>query len=103
MAQFESVAKLGDIKDGELAMFEVGGRPVAIANVAGSLYGFDDICTHMGCSLAQGGSLDGTTVTCPCHGSQFDVTSGEVRRWPAVEPLSTYPVRVQGDTIEVEV
>lgn len=103
MAQFEPVAKLSDVEEGGLAMFEVAEHRIAIANVAGTLYGFDDTCTHMGCSLAQGGSLDGTTVTCPCHGSQFDVTSGEVRRWPATEPVATYPTRVEGDTIEVAV
>lgn len=102
MVQFTTVAKLGDIQDGGLAMFDVAGTRVAIANVAGSLYGFGDVCTHMGCSLAEG-ELEETTVTCPCHGSQFDVTTGEVRRRPAVTPVSAYPVRVEGDAIQVEV
>ena len=102
MARFESVAKLGDVNDGELAMFEVAGNQVAIANVGGSIYGFDDVCTHMGCSLAEG-ELNETIVTCRCHGSQFDVMTGGVRRGPAIDPVSTYTVRVQGDTIEVEV
>ena len=102
MARYERIAKLGDVDDGELAMFEIAGNPVAIANVGGSFYGFHNVCTHTGCSLAEG-VLDETTVTCPCHGSQFDVTTGAVQRGPAIDPVSTYPVRVQGDTIEVEV
>jgi len=48
MVRFERVAKLGDVGDGELAMFEIAGNPVAIANVGGSFYGFHDVCTHRG-------------------------------------------------------
>jgi nitrite reductase/ring-hydroxylating ferredoxin subunit len=102
MARFERIASLGDVKDGEVTLFEVAGNPIAIANVGGSLYGFHNVCTHMGCSLAQG-VLDDSIVTCPCHGSQFDVTTGEVRRGPAFEPVVTYPVQTQGDDIEVGV
>ncbi|MGQ0849556.1 MAG: Rieske (2Fe-2S) protein [Actinomycetota bacterium] len=102
MDQFATVAKVVDIKDGDLASFEVAGNRVAIANVGGSFYGFGDVCTHMGCSLSEG-ELEETTVTCPCHGSQFDVTTGAVRRPPAREPVSAYPVRVQGDAIQVQV
>lgn len=102
MARFERVAALGDVSDGELAMFEIAGKAVAIANVGGSLYGFDDVCTHMGCSLSEG-MLDATTVTCPCHGSQFDINTGAVLTGPAFDPVATYPVRAQGDALEVEV
>jgi nitrite reductase/ring-hydroxylating ferredoxin subunit len=63
------------------------GRKIAVANVGGELHGFDDTCTHRGCSLAQG-TLDGTVVTCPCHGSQFDVTTGAVVLGPATEPVA---------------
>jgi 3-phenylpropionate/trans-cinnamate dioxygenase ferredoxin subunit len=101
MVRFEPVAKLGDVDEGELALFEIGGSPITIANVGGTFYGFHDVCTHMGCSLAAG-VLDETVVTCPCHGSQFDVTTGGVLRGPATDPVSKYPVRLEGDTIEVE-
>jgi nitrite reductase/ring-hydroxylating ferredoxin subunit len=102
MSRFEPVANVGDVDDGELARFEIGGSPITIANVGGSFYGFHDVCTHMGCSLAAG-VLDETVVTCPCHGSQFDVTTGSVQRGPASDPVSTFTVRVEGETIEVEV
>ena len=102
MGQFANVAKVGDIGDGDLASFEVAGSQVAVANVGGTFYGFGDVCTHMACSLAAG-ELEGTTVTCSCHGSQFDVTTGAVRRPPADEPVPSYPVRVQGEDIQVQV
>ena len=101
MVRFEPVAKLGDVNYGELALFEIAGSPITIANVGGTYYGFHDVCTHMGCSLAEG-VLEGTVVTCPCHGSQFDIITGSVRRGPAIDPVSTYTVRIEGDTIEAE-
>ena len=76
------VGKAGAVQDGEMRVFDVGGTKVNVANARGHLYAFDDTCTHMGCSLANG-DLEGTTVTCACHGSQFDVTSGAVLRGPA--------------------
>jgi nitrite reductase/ring-hydroxylating ferredoxin subunit len=101
MAEFTPVAKSGDIAEGQLAKFDVNGVDVAIANVDGTLYAFGDVCTHAQCSLAEG-ELEGTTVTCPCHGSQFDVTTGEVRNPPATEPVQSFPVRAEGDVIKIQ-
>jgi nitrite reductase/ring-hydroxylating ferredoxin subunit len=80
---------------GGLAAFDLDGQRIAVANVAGTLYAFADPCPHRQCSLAEGG-LDGTVVTCPCHGSQFDVTTGERLRGPAVRGIPTFAVRTEG-------
>lgn len=101
-AESVTVAKTGDVEAGELAAFDVSGRKVAIANVDGTLYAFDDVCTHRQCSLAEG-ELEGTTVTCPCHGSQFDVRTGAVLTPPATVPVKSYPVRVEADAIQIEI
>lgn len=100
--QFTTVAKAGDIPPGELAAFNVEGTQVAIANVDGVFYAFDDTCTHRRCSLAEG-DLEGTTVVCPCHGSVFDVTTGAVLAPPAVVPVGSYRVWVEGDALLVDV
>ncbi|MGH2793412.1 MAG: Rieske (2Fe-2S) protein [Actinomycetota bacterium] len=102
MSEFTSVTKPGDIQEGRLAAFDVNGAKVAIANVDGTFFAFGDVCTHARCSLAEG-DLEGTTVTCPCHGSQFDVTSGDVLNPPATEPVPVYRARVEGDAIQVEI
>ena len=83
---FERVDRAKAIPTGEMRVFDLAGTKVSVASASGRLYAFDDKCTHMGCSLAEG-TLDGTTVTCPCHGSQFDVTSGAVLRGPATRPV----------------
>lgn len=82
--------------------FEVGGVRIAVANVEGTFYAFGDTCPHAGCSLAEG-DVDGTIVTCPCHGSEFDVTSGKLLRHPAVESVKSYPVRVEQGALSIEV
>ena len=75
---------------------------VAVFNVGGRVCAAQAKCTHRGGPLNEG-KLDGSTVTCPWHGSQFDVCSGAVRRGPATDPLKTYPVVVEGDVGRVEV
>jgi nitrite reductase/ring-hydroxylating ferredoxin subunit len=101
MTEFTRVGKNGEVNEGEMAAFDVGGQKVAVARVDGSLYAIGDVCTHARCSLAEG-ELEKKTVTCPCHGSQFDVTSGAVLNPPATEPVPVFRVRVQDDEIEVE-
>jgi 3-phenylpropionate/trans-cinnamate dioxygenase ferredoxin component len=72
---------------------------VAIVRVDNHLYAFDDLCTcaEPACPLS-GGLLTGTTLMCQCHGSEFDITTGEVIGGPATTPLGTYAVHeVDGD------
>ena len=95
------VGNAKDVVENEMRVFDVAGTEVSIANTLGDLHAFDDKCTHMGCSLAKG-KLEGTTVTCPCHGSQFDVTTGAVIRGPAELPVRSRLVEVKGDDLMVE-
>lgn len=95
------IGNVGDVANGEMRVFDVAGTDVNVANVGGHPYAIDDTCTHMGCSLADG-RLDGTTVTCACHGSQFDVTSGAVLRGPAQRPVRSLPLQVNGDELLAE-
>ncbi len=94
------VGRLGDIPAGGVALFDVEGKSIAVANVGGRLFAFDDVCTHRGCSLASG-RLDDTSITCPCHGSVFQVTDGSVASGPATEPLRTYEVQVVDDELSI--
>ena len=101
-ADFVAVAKIGDLEPGTMKLVEVTSRKISIANVDGSIHAFDDLCTHQHCSLSEG-ELDGAAVECPCHGSRFDVATGEVLNPPAKEPIKTYQVQIDGDTIAVKV
>ncbi len=97
--------RIGNVKDvapGQIRAFDVAGAKVDVVNVDGQLHAFDDTCTHRGCSLARG-TLDGTTLTCACHHSQFDVTSGAVLRGPATQPVRSRSAQIDGEDVLVEV
>ncbi len=95
------IGSVRDVTPGEMRAYEVSGTPVTIVNANGHFYAFDDTCTHAGCSLADG-DLEGTIVTCACHGSQFDVTSGAVLRGPAERPVRIHAVEVRGEDLLTE-
>ena len=95
------IENASDIAVGQMRVFDVAGTKVNVANVGGQLHAFDATCTHRACSLAKG-HLDGTTVTCPCHGSQFDVTSGKVLRGPAQQAVRSRLVQIDGESLLVE-
>src|ERR687895_1471239 len=90
-----------DRRAGGIVSTDVRGTRIAIANVGGTYYAFDDTCTHEQCSLAEG-DLAGTTIACMCHGAEFDVRTGQVLAPPAPAPIKVYPVRVNGESLEVE-
>jgi 3-phenylpropionate/trans-cinnamate dioxygenase ferredoxin subunit len=102
VAEFVPVTEGAMPDEGTLAAFDVGGQRVAVVNLEGTLYAFDDLCPHRQCSLAEG-VLEGTVVTCPCHGSQFAVTTGERLRGPAVRGVRTYAARVERGALQVEI
>jgi 3-phenylpropionate/trans-cinnamate dioxygenase ferredoxin subunit len=102
MSDFVTVARVEDLKPGEVQVFEVGYDYVAVANIDGELCAFADICTHDGGPLVEG-DLEGRVVTCPRHGARFDVCTGDVLSLPAVVPLPTYEVRAVDGEVQVRV
>ncbi len=97
-----TVANARSVSVGEMTAVKVDDLEIAVANVGGDYYAFNDICTHRRCPLSDG-ELEETTLTCICHGSRFDVTTGEVLRGPAQRPLQVYPVTVVGDELQLDV
>jgi 3-phenylpropionate/trans-cinnamate dioxygenase ferredoxin subunit len=95
------VAKVSDIPAGTTKAVMVDDVSVLLCNVDGTIYAIEDVCTHDGAELDQG-RLDGACIECPRHGARFDVRTGAVLALPAVMPVPTYAVRVDGDDIYVE-
>jgi len=87
-------------EDGTLRELQLEGRSVCLARVEGEWLAFDGTCTHQECALS-GGDLEGAVIVCPCHGSEFDLRTGEVLSPPALEPLPVYPVRVETGRLSV--
>jgi 3-phenylpropionate/trans-cinnamate dioxygenase ferredoxin subunit len=101
--EFVTAIKTNEIPEGNVTAIDVRGTRIAVVSVGGTYYAFDDTCTHEQCSLAEEGDLVGSTVTCTCHGSEFDVRTGKVLAPPATLPVKVYPVRVAGDALQIEV
>jgi len=103
MAEFRTVAKASEVPPGSLKHIELeDGTQVCLANVGGTFYAMGGECTHMGGPLGEG-ELDGTTVTCPWHSGEYDVTTGKMLSPPAEEDEPAYEVRVEGDEVQVAV
>jgi len=100
MGIFHKVARKGDIEVGQGIVAETQGVPLAIFNVGGSFYAIHNLCPHRGAPLGEG-ELSGSEVTCPWHAWQFDVKTGQNLDNPDSK-VKTYPVKVEGDDIFVE-
>jgi 3-phenylpropionate/trans-cinnamate dioxygenase ferredoxin subunit len=102
MADFVKVATTGEIAPGQGKIVEVQGKEIALFNVGGEYFAIDNMCTHEEASLADG-EISGFEVTCPLHGAKFDVRSGQVLGPPAYDDVTSYPVRVSGADVEIDV
>lgn len=99
-AEWHDVGPAGRLTEGALRRVEAGGRAVCVGRLESAWVAFDDTCTHEECSLSEG-ELDGAVVVCPCHGSEFDVRTGDVLTPPALEPLPIYEARVEEGLLRV--
>jgi nitrite reductase/ring-hydroxylating ferredoxin subunit len=100
MAERVLIGQFDDFEEGRIHGLEVNGRQLILVNLEETLHVLDGICTHAYAELAMG-FLTGEYVRCPLHLSQFDVATGEAIGPPAEEPLRTYPVEVEGDSIYI--
>jgi 3-phenylpropionate/trans-cinnamate dioxygenase ferredoxin subunit len=100
MTDYVKVATVGEVPPGSAKQVIVDGRKVAVVNVRGTIYAVDDTCTHEEESLS-GGPVVGELIVCPKHGSRFHVPTGRVLSLPAVRPVDTYAVKVEGEDILV--
>ena len=95
-----NVAELSDVPKGSSTVVHAGGEQVAIFNIGGTLYAIGNRCSHANGPLADG-TVEGTTVTCPYHASQFDLKSGEVLEAPAQQAQPTYETKVEDGKIYI--
>jgi len=116
MGTFVPVAKTSELKNGGMKQVNIQGHEILIAQVGGKYYAADNRCLHMGGNLSQG-KLEGTVVTCPRHGSQFDLQDGRVVRWlkgsgvvssmtkalKGDKHLTTYKIKPERGSIMVEI
>jgi nitrite reductase/ring-hydroxylating ferredoxin subunit len=115
MAQFIEVSKTDEWKETGMKVFTVNNQEILLCRSEGRYFAFQRYCPHMRGDLSQG-RLKGTVITCPLHGSQFHISSGEVVRWlrgglvskiskvfKSSRTLRIYPVKVEDDKILVDI
>jgi len=89
------------LSSGTIKQFYIRDCEVLLMNINHKFFCLDARCTHAGAPLEEG-QLDGEVLTCPWHGSQFQVTDGKVIKGPAEKRLKTYPVNVKDDSVFIE-
>ena len=99
--EFVEAGKAGELAPGTMKRVDLRGRRILLVNVAGRVCAVDDTCTHEDASLSTG-VLRGELVKCPLHGSRFNVCTGKALEEPAEVDLRTYPVRLEGGRILVD-
>ena len=96
------VALVKDLELGRMIAVDGGDKEIVMANLEGKFYAAGNRCTHLSCMLSDG-TLKGGSVTCPCHGSIFDVTTGSVVKGPAKKSEPAYQTKIEGEQILVDV
>jgi nitrite reductase (NADH) small subunit len=99
MGEFVRVIGTTDVQPGQGIVAEVNGKTVAVFNVDGAFHAIDNTCIHRGGPLGEG-NLEGSVVTCPWHGWQYDVTTGGCVANPAAK-VERYEVKVEGTDVKV--
>jgi 3-phenylpropionate/trans-cinnamate dioxygenase ferredoxin subunit len=99
---FVRAARLGEIPEGRVKSVQVGEEEIALCNVGGTIHAVANVCTHDDGPLGDGYLL-GDEIECPRHGARFSVTTGAVRSLPAIAPIPTFEVKIDGDDILVDV
>ncbi|HYF50540.1 MAG TPA: non-heme iron oxygenase ferredoxin subunit [Planctomycetota bacterium] len=106
MAFVKALAK-SELQPGQGRCVKVNDKAIALFLIEGQYYAIDELCTHADASLADGPAYKDEkgrcVVECPWHGAQFDLKTGAAVTLPAVTPVKSYPVRVEGDAIEIDV
>ena len=102
MSTFVQAAAFADVPKGGVLAVEVDGVEIALVRDGDEVYAIADECSHAAIPLSEG-DVEGCEIECWLHGSRFDVRTGEPVNLPATEPVQTYPIKLEGDTILVNV
>lgn len=101
MPAFVKVARTDDLAPGQAKRLDIAGRSLALFNLEGRYHTIDDACNHRGGPLSEG-QVEGDAVVCPWHGAKFSITTGELLGPPGRGAIRSYPTRVNGQDIEIE-
>lgn len=93
---------LATLAEGKPVKIEKNGKTICVTRVGEEVFAIDDTCSHSDASLSEG-DVSGFKIECWLHGAEFDLRTGEALTPPAVAPLKTYGIHVDGDSVTVEI
>ena len=104
MPEIIDVCTVSELPDGERKLVTWEDLEIGVFNCEGSYFAIEDRCSHDDGPLAEGEfDAETCTVECPRHGSLFDLRTGKPKTLPAYQPVDTFPVHVDNDTVKLEV
>ena len=101
MENYKRIASVNDLNDGEAKKIEIDDKAIALFRIDGEYFATDDTCTHEKASLSEG-EIDNKTVTCPHHGARFNIKTGQAMTLPAMFPVKTYQIKIDGNDIMID-
>ena len=101
MAEWVDVAKVADFPPGTVRTVEIEGTAIAVFNLNDHYYAIEDLCTHEAETLSDG-AVEGEEIICPRHGAHFSILTGAALSPPAYEPVTTFPVQIEGSMVRVK-
>jgi 3-phenylpropionate/trans-cinnamate dioxygenase ferredoxin subunit len=101
MTEWVRVAKVEDFPPGTVRTVEIEGTAIAVFNLHDHYYAIEDVCSHEAETLSDG-EVEGEEIVCPRHGARFSILTGRALSPPAHEPVTTFPVQVEGGMVQVK-
>jgi 3-phenylpropionate/trans-cinnamate dioxygenase ferredoxin subunit len=98
--EYIAVASVEELEEGGRLFIEIDEQPIMIIRIKNEYYAIADVCSHDDGPVGEG-NLEGFEIICPRHGAHFDIRTGKVLALPAFVDIPAYPVRINGDHIEI--
>ena len=103
MSEWVDVAAVSDLPPGERKLIDIDDVLIIVLNHEGEFYAIEDLCTHDGGELSKGSIIkEENAIMCPRHGALFCLKTGNILEGPGYGPTNTFPVRIEGDTVQVK-
>ena len=93
---------LDQLAQGKPMRIEKEGKSICVAKIGGEVFAIEDTCTHSDASLSEGDITD-FKIECWLHGAEFDLRTGQALTLPATQALETYAVKIDGNSVTVEI
>ena len=99
---YVKIASTDDVSPNSMKRAEIKGQKILLANVKGTFYAIGDVCMHRGCRLSNG-ELEGESVICPCHGSTYDLKTGNFTKGPTKKGEPKFDLKVEGKDVMINI